>query len=446
MSLNNIPGPKGIPVFGMALEFSKDPFAYAQRVAEHRPIAAVAFPGMKLVYPLEPELIEQVLVTDAKKYVKGAFMSRLEIVFGDGILLAEGSDWKQHRRRMAPAFTRQAVREMSSAIGPIAVARLDSWADNEVRDIHVDMMAMTLEVVLQVLFGTSMSADRLAGVRHAFHDIATHFVGLNEMLGSFPLWVPTPGNLRFKRARAKLDDIVAEILAERRAAASHGTDLLGRMLTAADSDGAELEEGQLQDEVRTLLLAGHETTAIALSTACFMLAQHPDSQDWVQEELDRIDGPITVDTPLPRLTAVLDEAMRLFPPAPVFPREPIEDVSLGGHTIPAGTTIMVPPFMLHHDERFFLEPELWHPQRWTPQLRASLPRFAYFPFGGGPRICIGAHLAIGEARVVLGELLRRHRLSAVDGSQLKLVPSVTMRPGEPVEVRVHHRTRRTAAA
>mgnify|MGYP000707355496 CR=1 FL=1 len=439
MSLASVPGPKGIPILGMDLEFSKDPFAYAKQVGRFRPVAAVPFPGMKLVYVLEPELVEQVLVRESKRFRKGAFMSRVEIVFGEGILLAEGDAWKQQRRRMAPAFTKKAVREMSEAIGPLAVERLEDWKDGEVRDLHVDMMGLTLEVVLRVLFGTGASGDDLATVRTAFHDIAEHFAGLSELVVSIPLWVPTPGNLRFKRARADLDGVVSRILGERRASGEHGTDLLGRMLTAADSEGTPLDEAQLQDEVRTLLLAGHETTAVALTTACFMLAQHPDSQAWAHQELDAIEGPITVDTPLPRLSAILDEAMRLFPPAPVFPREPIEDVQLGEHTIPAGTTLIIPPFILHHDERFFAEPEVWKPERWTPELRDALPRFAYFPFGGGPRICIGVHLALAEARIVLAELLRRHTLSPAPGAAMKLVPSITMRPSEPVEVVAHRR-------
>ncbi len=439
MSLDKIPGPKGLPVLGMALEFSKDPFAYAKEVAKHRPIAAVSFPGTKLVYVLEPELIEQVLIRESKRFCKGAFMSRVEIVFGDGIILAEGDAWRTQRRQMAPAFTMQAVREMSSAIGPLAVEHFDRWADGDVRDLHVDMMGLTLSVVLRVLFGTSASPDDLTLVRDAFHDIATHFAGVSELVVSIPLWVPTPGNLRFKRARAALDSVVARILHQRRSTGEHGTDLLGRMLTASDSEGALIDEAQLQDEVRTLLLAGHETTAVALTTAGFMLSHHADSQAWAYEEVAAIEGPITADTPLPRITAVLDEAMRMFPPAPVFPREPIEDVELGGHTIPAGTTLILPPFILHQDARFFPEPEVWRPQRWTESMRSALPRFAFFPFGGGPRICVGAHLAMAEARIVLAELLRRHRLSPAKGSTLQLVPSITMRPSEPVEILAHRR-------
>ena len=436
---SNIPGPKGLPVLGMALEFNKDPFAYAKEVAKYRPIASVPFPGIELLYVLEPELIEKVLLQDSKRYCKGAFMSRLEIVFGDGILLAEGDAWKTQRRRMAPAFTMQAVREMSTSIGPLAVEHLEGWGDGQTRDIHIDMMGLTLSVVLRVLFGTSASPDDLAIVRDAFHDITTHFAGVSELVGRIPLWVPTPGNLRFKAARASLDSVVAKILQKRRSSGENGTDLLGRMLNASDREGAPIEEAQLQDEVRTLLLAGHETTAVALTTSCFMLAHHGDSQNWAHEEVAAIEGPITVNTPLPRITAVLDEAMRMYPPAPVIPREPIEDVELGGYTIPAGTTVIVPPFILHHDARFFPEPEVWHPQRWTPELRDSLPRFAFFPFGGGARICIGAHLAMSEARIVLAELLRRHRLTPAEGSTLKLEPGITMRPSLPVELLAHHR-------
>jgi cytochrome P450 len=426
-------------VLGMAPAFQRDPFAYAREVARHGDLVAVPFPGMQLVYVLRPDLLEQVLVRDARRYRKGRFMSRVEIVFGEGLLLAEGDAWRKQRLRMAPAFSSQAVREQAGAIGPMAVARLEDWKDGEVRDLHADMMGLTLEVVLRLLFGTSASDEDLAAIRAAFHDIAAHFARALELVVSIPLWIPTPANVRFKRARAVLDGVVSRILRERRAQPDPGRDLLGRLLSAADAAGAPLSEAQLQDEVRTLLLAGHETTAVALTTACWMLAGAPESQEWAWEELDALDGPIDISTPLPRVTAILDEAMRLCPPAPVFPREPIEDVTLDGHTIPAGTTLIVPPFLVHRDARWFDAPEEWRPSRWTDTMRAELPRFAYFPFGGGPRICIGAHLATAEARIVLAELLRRFALTPAEGAALTLVPSITMRPTAPVELVIRRR-------
>jgi cytochrome P450 len=434
MPFDTLPGPKGIPVLGMALEFYKDPYAYASFVGTHGDLVAVPFPGETLVYVLGPDLIEKVLVTDARRYGKGRFASRLEILFGDGILLAEGDDWKRQRRRMAPAFTHQAVHALARSIGPITIETLDGWTDGEIRDVHADMTALTLDVALQTLFGTAIDNHDLATVRTAFRGISAHFARAAEMILPLPLWVPTPSNVRFKTARAALNGVVSKILAERRTSEHHGDDLLGRLLHASDEAGDPITDSLLQDEVRTLLLAGHETTAVALTVAIWELAAHPDVQAWVQEEVDAIEGPITVESELPRIQAVFDESMRVAPPAPVFSRSPIEDVELDGHHIPAGTTLILSPFITQRRAPTFDDPYTWRPSRWTSAFRKERHRFAYFPFGGGPRVCIGVHLALAEARIVLGELVRRFHMTRAEGTSLKLVPSITMRPAEPVRI------------
>lgn len=437
MGLETIPGPRGWPVLGMAPAFQSDPFAYAAEVSRHGDLVRVPFPGQPLVYVLAPELIEQVLVRDAKSYCKGRFFSRVGIVFGEGILLAEDEAWKRQRRRMAPAFTHKAVQALAQCVGPMAVDLAHDWAVEgpESRDIHADMTAVTVEVALRTLFSTGLSPDELDQVRAAVRDISAHFARTAEVLLPLPLWVPTPANRRFQKARACLDGVVARVLGERREAEHLGTDLLGRLLAASADAGDPLTEAQLQDEVRTLILAGHETTAVALTVTLWHLARHPEVQSWVHEEVDAVAGPVAVDQPLPRVEAVLDESMRLIPPAPAFPRETRTEVELGGHTLPAGTTMMIAPFVTQRRDAWFDEPEVWRPTRWTPELRDALPRFAYFPFGGGPRICIGMHLARVEARVVVAELLRRFSLApANDSDALPLWPSITMRPTGPVPV------------
>lgn len=434
MSLSALPGPTGWPLLGMAPAFQKDAYAYAAEVASHGDLVRVPFPGTQLVYVLHPDLVEQVLVKQAKRIVKGRFMSRLEIVLGEGLLLAEGEAWRTQRRRMAPAFTRDAVREMTAQMGPVAEAAVARWQDGEVRAVDEDMMALTLEVALQVLFGTT-TGDDVEIVRAAFADISDWFASVVDALAPIPMWVPTPGNLRFKRGRAALDGVVGRILAERRARSEPGRDLLGRLISATEAEGAELDEARLADEVRTLMLAGHETTAIALTASLFELAKHPEHQAWAAEEVLALEGEPDADTALPRLDAVLDEAMRLHPPAPAFAREPTEPIELGGHTIPAGTTLMLAPFILHRSARYFDDPLTWNPRRWTPEMRAALPKFAFYPFGGGPRVCIGAAMARVEARLALVSILRRFRVEAPADARLRLVPSVTLRPAEPVRLR-----------
>ena len=438
MSLSTLPGPKGWPIVGMAPAFQRDAYAYAAEVASHGDLVRVPFPGTELVYVLHPDLVEQVLVRQAKTMVKGRFMSRLEIVLGEGLLLAEGDDWRTQRRRMAPAFTRDAVREMTARMGPVAATAVAGWQDGETRSIDEDMIALTLEVVLQALFGTT-TGDDVETVRVAFSEISDWFASIVDALAPIPMWVPTPGNIRFKRGRASLDTVVGRILEERRQRAEPGTDLLGRLIAATAAEGAPLDEARLADEVRTVMLAGHETTAIALTASLYELARHPEHQAWAAEEVLGLDGEPDADTPLPRLDAVLDETMRLHPPAPAFAREPTEDIELGGHTIPTGTTLMLAPFILHRSERYFDEPLVWNPQRWTPEMRSALPRFAFYPFGGGPRVCIGAAMARVEVRLALVSILRRFRIEAPPEARLRLVPSVTLRPAEPVRLRVVER-------
>lgn len=438
MSLSQLPGPRGWPLLGMAPAFQRDAAAYAAEVASHGDLVRVPFPGTQIVYVLHPELVEQVLVKQARDVAKGRFMSRLDIVFGQGLLLAEGEAWRRQRVRMAPAFTRDAVRDMTAQMGPVAESAVDGWRDGAVREVDRDMMGLTLEVALQGLFGTTGGAD-VETVRAAFADISEYFANIADALAPIPMWVPTPGNRRFRRGRAALDGVVGRILRERRSQPDPGEDLLGRLIRGADAEGEALDGALLADEVRTLLLAGHETTAIALTSALFELARHPEIQAWVVEELGAT-GPLPgADTPLPRLDAVIDESLRLHPPAPAFAREPTVDIRLRGVTLPAGTTLMIAPFILHRDPRWFPDPLTWDPRRWTPEQRTALPRFAFLPFGGGPRVCIGASMARVEARIALAAILRRFRIAAVEGSVLRLVPGVTLRPAEPVRLAFHAR-------
>lgn len=439
MSLD-LPGPKGLPLLGMAPKFFSDPFAYAAEVARHGDLVRVPFPGTSLIYVTHPSLVEQVLVKQARDIVKGRFMSRVEILVGQGSFIAEGDAWRRQRLRMAPAFRPSLIQQMAPGMVSLTSQTLDGWEDNEIRAFNDDMMALTLEIALQSLFGATAGED-VAVVRDAFLDIAAFFSRLGEAVLPLPMWVPTPANLRFNRARAALDGVVSRILAERRAEPEAHDDLLGRLMRGRDDEAQGMTESLLQDEVRTLLLAGHETTAVALTTTGWLLAHHPAAQEAVYAEIAALgDEPITTSTPLPRTQAALDEAMRLYPPAPAWGREPTRDITLGAHTIPAGTTLLIAPFIVHRRADLFAEPERYRPDRWTPAFRSALPRFAFFPFGGGPRVCVGASMALLEARIVLVELLRRFALEPGDDQPLSLFPSLTLRPTKPVRIRL--RTRR----
>lgn len=438
--LRDLPGPRGLPILGMAPKFFSDPFGYAAEVARHGDLVRVPFPGAPLIYVTHPSLVEQVMVKQARDIVKGRFMSRVEIVVGQGSFIAEGDAWRRQRLRMAPAFRPALVAQMAPGMAALAQEAVGGWQDGEVRTFNDDMMALTLEIALRALFGATASEEDVATVREAFLDISDFFSRVGEVILQLPMWVPTPANRRFQRARAALDGVVSRILAQRRAAAVEHDDLLGRLMRGRDDEEQGMSEALLQDEVRTLLLAGHETTAVALTTTGYLLAHHPAVQAGVFEEVAALGGaPISTDTPLPRTQAALDEAMRLYPPVPAWGREPVRDISLGGHTIPAGTTLLVAPFIVHRREDLFSDPLRYDPGRWTPAFRKALPRFSFFPFGGGPRVCIGASMAMLEARIVLAEMLRRFALEPADDAPLTLFPSLTLRPTKPVRVRLRAR-------
>lgn len=426
-----IPGPKGLPLLGMTLKFAAGFQEYAREVAAVGDVAKVHFPFADLIYANHPDHAAHVLQHNQKNYWKGRQMQKGVAIFGEGLLLAEGERWRRQRLLMAPAFTSKRVAAFGPVMGRRIGATLDRWAAGETRIINQDMMELTLEIALELLFHTSGGSD-VQKVGAAFQVMSDYTARPSQVLGTVPLWVPTPANRRFNRACADLQTVVERIVTERRARADAGEDLLGMLLRAVDEEGGGMTDRQLYDELRTLLLAAHETTSVALTYTLWLLAGHPEIQEEAAVEA-RSGGP----TPLTE--RALKEAMRLFPPVPVIWREAIADDQLGEYTVPAGSNVLVVPWILHRDARFFPEPERFDPGRWTPEFEAALPRFAWCPFGGGPRVCIGQGLAMSEAQLVLGEILRRFRLERADPGELPLVSAMTLRPGGPVRLRLLHR-------
>jgi len=299
-----------------------------------------------------------------------------------------------------------------------------------------EMNALTLRLALEMLFGTTIGADGPV-VSRAFTVMSDYFSSAEELLLPTPMSWPTPGHRRFHRAFADLSRVVDRIIAERRArgvTTGPGADLLDLLLSARDEDGAPMSDTQLQDEVRTLVLAAHETTAIGLTCTLFLLAQHPEVQAQAHAELDALGRPATPTDPLPVLDQIFKEGLRLFPPVPIVFREPTVDVDLGGYRIPAGTTLGLAPWAIQRDTALFGDADTFRPTRWTADFERGLHRFAWFPFGGGPRVCIGAAMAMTEARLVLAALLRRFRVGLTPRSALKLFPAITLRPSAPVEL------------
>jgi cytochrome P450 len=321
------------------------------------------------------------------------------------------------------------------------VARADAWADGfragEPRDVYADMMALTLDIAARTLFGADLVGSN-GGVGRALGVVMERVKVASESFLPLPRWLPTPGNLRYLRAISALDRVCADIIRHRREQGGASADLLSMLLAARDEDdGGAMSDRQLRDEVVTLLVGGHETTAIALTFALLLLGQHPEAEAAMRAELSRVLAarpPTIADVPsLPFTDAVLKEAMRLYPPAWALSRMAVEADSLGGYHAPAGTMVAMSQWVVHRDARHFPQPDAFRPERWLEGLEQKLPRGAYFPFGGGPRLCIGVAFAQVEAKLVLARLLQRFRFEPVT-EKVALMPSITLRPKHAVRM------------
>jgi cytochrome P450 len=392
---------------------------------------------MHIYFVAGPEYIEDILVKQAARFKKDRVSRQLSRAIGEGLVVSEGDLWRRQRRLMQPAFHQAELRSYGGVMVELAKEAAASWRSGETRNVHEDMMALTLNIVAKLLFGTDVTAD----AREVGQTISTLMEDFSGALGLGALTplgrLPTPRGLRIRRDVARLDRVVYRIIAERRAAAEPGHDLLSLLLAARDEEGGRMSDRQLRDETLTLFVAGHETTALALTYALFLLAQHPEHQAALAREVGRVlAGRDPEFADLERLTfteAVLLETMRLYPPVWGVGREALVDVDVGGFHLPKGSSVFMSQWAVHRDPALFPDPERFDPGRWAKGAR-DLPRFAYFPFGGGPRICIGNRFAMMEATLVLAVLARRFTFAATPETKLDLLSTVTLRPRAPVRL------------
>jgi len=388
-----------------------------------------------------PDDVETVLVTKYRSFTKGLGAQANPEVFGNGLLTSEGDFWLRQRRLGQPAFHRTRIAAYADIMACEAERMLESWRDGEELDLHRAMMRTTLAIATRTLFGVELGA-KMPVVAKAMDD----FVRQNAKLSVWRLFLklPTPQRRRFLRGVQELNQIVYGIIRERRAGCM-GDDLLSDLLRAQDLDGSSMTDQQLRDEVMTMLLAGHETTALALSWAWFLLATHPEEQAKLHAEVDRVlAGGRPSAAGMPQLTytnMVVREAMRLYPPAWVMSRRAAEEVEIHGYTLPPGSNVIISPWVNHHDERFFPHAGEFRPDRWASQAGQELPKFAYFPFGGGPRACIGNNFALMEAAILLAAVAQRFEISLAPGARVEPMPSITLRPANGVRVRLQRRSR-----
>jgi len=389
-----------------------------------------------------PDLIESVLVRNYQNFVKDHVVRKSRWFFGDGLLTNEGESWLRQRRLSQPAFHRDRIASYASIMTDYTQQVFADWGNGETRDLHQEMMQLTLRIVVRVLFG--VEAEEIGKISAAMNVLMRNSSGVRLLLPPVARYLPTPAMIEFRRAVRQLDEIVYRIIARRRAGESDSGDLLSMLMQARDEDGSQMSDAQLRDEVMTFLLAGHETTALTLSWTWHLLSLNAEAEQKLHEELDRVLSgrtPEFSDLPkLPYTEFVIKESMRLYPPAWSVARTVVSEFELRGYRIPAGANVVMSQWIMHRDPRYFPDPEKFDPDRWLPEKSQKLPRFAYFPFGGGPRQCIGASFAMMEATLLLASISQRFRFNAVPGHPGVPVPSFTLRPKHGIRMTLQSRS------
>jgi cytochrome P450 len=428
------PGPPGAPLLGHLLAFRRDPLGFFQRAARDYPGDLVRFrQGPRDVYLVtSPELVKEVLVSRQHDFGKGRGLQWAKLFLGEGLLTSEGEFHTRQRRLAQPAFHRQRISAYAQDMVTRAVKARERWREGETLDLDVEMMRLTLAIASSTLFGADVE-EEAAHIREDLATIVALFPRFQLPLFGLIQKLPLPSNARFARAVARLDSIVYRVVAERRRDGRDRGDLLSMLLLAQDEEGGGgMTDRQLRDEVMTLLLAGHETTSNALLWTWYLLSLNPVAEERWREELRAVLGgraPTIDDVPALRYTEMLlAESMRLFPPAWGVGRRALRDVTLGGFMVRAGCIVALSPYVMHRDERFWPDPLRFDPERFTPEARAARPRFAYFPFGGGARSCIGEPFAWMEGVLLLAAIGQRWRLRLVPGHPVEPQALITLRP------------------
>lgn len=408
----------------------RDPIGFMERVASFGDLTHVRMGPVDVYLASHPDLVREVLVTRHRSFQKGRGLQEAKRVLGEGLLTSEGGFHRGQRRLIQPLFHHERVASDATSMVAHAERAADRWSSGREMDVHAEMARLTLAVVADTLLDTDVGTAEARGIGEAlsvavraFERLFTPFPNLLERL-------PLPSTLRFRRARALLDGTIQRMIEERRAAGAGGSDLLSLLLRARHEDGGRMSDAQVRDEAMTLFLAGHETTAVALTWTWYLLGGYPDAERALHVEIDEVLGdrpPTAADLPLlPRTERVLRESMRLYPPAWILGRTAVEDVVIGGVEVPAGATFLVSPWLMHRDPRFWDEPLAFRPERWEG--RGERPRYAYFPFGAGPRVCIGEPFAWMEGVLLLATIARRWRFRRVHAHPVALRPLITLRP------------------
>lgn len=428
------PGPRGLPFLGLTLAIRQDALGTLRRVArEYGDIVRLPVAFQDRIFLNHPDYIEQVLVIQQAKFHKSELTRRIvEGLLGQGLLLSEGDFWRRQRRLAQPAFHRSRINGYAATMAESAERYIHDWRDGEQRDLAREMMALTLDVAVRTLFGTSLP-DQAQQVGHSMTFLMRYQLRRQRSPFRIPETWPTPQNKRAQRERDYLDSLVYRIIQERQSQSSNGrSDLLSLLMSAMDEDGSQMTPKQLRDETMTLFLAGHETTAQMLAWTWYLLSENPEAEARLYQELrDVLNGrpPEPSDLmKLPYLHGLMHEVLRLYPPAYITARTSIAPCQIAGYDFRPGTTLLMSQWVMHRDSRYYADPDAFRPERWLEGLADRLPAGAYFPFGDGPRRCIGQGFAMLEAAIVIATLAQRFRFRPVPGHPVVPEPLITLRP------------------
>ena len=439
------PGPKrGLPFSGL-LAYRRGPLPFFQNLASrYGDISYFTIGPQPAFFLNHPDLIKDVLVTQHQNFMKGLVLQRAKRLLGEGLLTSEGDFHKRQRRLAQPAFHRQRVASYAAVMVDFATRTSERWRHEATLDISEEMMRLTLGIVGKTLFDADVESESgevgeaMSVVMELFDTLTLPFFDLLSKL-------PLPQLRRFDNARMKLDKIIFSLVEERRRTGIDRGDLLSMLLLAQDEegDGGQMSDQQLRDELMTIFLAGHETTANALTWTWYLLSKHPEVETRLHEELDSVLGsrrPEFSDVAQLRYTEmVLAESMRLYPPAWAIGRLATLDCELGGYLVTKKSLVLVSQYVMHRDERYFKKPLVFDPQRWLPNEREGRPQFSYFPFGGGPRRCIGEGFAWMEGILLLATLGQQWKLRLVPHHPVALKPVITLRPKHGMKMVVKRR-------
>jgi cytochrome P450 len=437
------PGPEQGFFSGLRSPLRRDPLTFMSRVArEYGDIVCLRFFNLRTYLLFHPDHIEDVIVNNARKFIKGRILRANRHLFGNGLLTSEGDFWLRQRRMLQPAFHRNRIANYASTMTECATRLVQSWQPGQTLDLHDAMMRLTLQIVGKSLFHADVEREA-PQVGENLQVLLEYTMDFRRLLMT-PRWLPTRRNLQAKHAVRELTLIIDRIIQQRRDSNDDAGDLLSLLIHAQDEDGSRMTTQQLRDEALTLFLAGHETTASTLSWTWMLLAQTPRVEQTLHAELDTVlngRAPTLDDLPrLPYTNHVISESMRLYPPAWAMARLAIEDHALAGYPVPKNTGIAAVTWVVHRDPRWYANPDEFLPERWEGDLLKKIPRFAYFPFGFGPRQCIGNSFALMEANLVLATIAQYFRFTLDPKRPVKPLASLTLRPHHGLHVQLQSRS------